>query len=85
MGGTRLDRARETLKKYVEGGGGFVGIHNTFGTEYGWPWYEGLLGNANYYSHGANQPGDVVDRQPSRCVDEGPTGSASDSSTSGTT
>ena len=60
VGGTRLDRARETLKKYVEGGGGFVGIHNAFGTEYGWPWYEGLLGNANYYSHGANQPGDVV-------------------------
>ncbi|HWM19101.1 MAG TPA: ThuA domain-containing protein [Ilumatobacteraceae bacterium] len=59
-GGTRLDRAREQLKKYVEGGGGFVGIHNAFGTEYGWQWYEGLLGNANYYSHGANQAGDVV-------------------------
>ncbi len=60
VGGTRLDRAREQLKKYIEGGGGFVGIHNAFGTEYGWQWYEGLLGNANYYSHGANQPGDVV-------------------------
>lgn len=59
-GGTRLDRAREALKKYVEGGGGFVGIHNAFGTEYGWPWYEGLLGNANFYDHRANQPGDVV-------------------------
>ena len=59
-GGTRLDRAREQLKKYVEGGGGFVGIHNAFGTEYGWQWYEGLLGNANYYSHGANQAGEVV-------------------------
>ena len=53
-------RAREALKKYIEGGGGFVGIHNAFGTEYGWQWYEGLLGNANYYSHGANQDGDVV-------------------------
>ncbi len=60
VGGTRLDRAREQLKKYIEGGGGFVGIHNAFGTEYGWQWYEGLLGNANYYSHGANQDGDVV-------------------------
>lgn len=59
-GGTRLDRARETLKKYMEGGGGFVGIHNALGTEYGWPWYEGLLGNANYYSHGANQDGEIV-------------------------
>jgi type 1 glutamine amidotransferase len=60
VGGTRLDRAREQLKKYIEGGGGFVGIHNAHGTEYGWPWYEGLLGNSNYYSHGANQSGDVV-------------------------
>lgn len=59
-GGTRLDRARETLRKYIQGGGGFVGIHNAFGTEYMWPWYEGLLGNANYYNHGRNQDGDVV-------------------------
>ena len=59
-GGTRLDAAREALRKYIQGGGGFVGIHNAFGTEYGWPWYEGLLGNANYYNHGANQDGDVV-------------------------
>ena len=59
-GGTRLDRARKEFKQYVQGGGGFVGIHNAHGTEYGWPWYEGLLGNSNYYSHGANQFGEVV-------------------------
>jgi hypothetical protein len=59
-GGTRLDRAREELKKYIETGGGFVGIHNAFGTEYGWPYYEGLLGNANYFNHGANQDGTFV-------------------------
>jgi type 1 glutamine amidotransferase len=59
-GGTRLDRARKELKQYIQGGGGFVAIHNAHGTEYGWPWYEGLLGNSNYYSHGANQTGDVV-------------------------
>ena len=41
----------------MRAGGGFVGIHNAFGTEYNWPYYEGLLGNANYYDHGANQPG----------------------------
>ncbi len=33
--------------------------NNAFGTEYNWPWYEGLLGNANYYDHGANQDGMV--------------------------
>lgn len=60
-GGTRLDQARESLRKYIQGGGGFVGIHNAFGTEYnGWRWYEGLLGHANYYNHGANQNGEVV-------------------------
>ncbi len=36
-----------------------MAIHNAFGTEYNWPWYEGLLGNANYYSHGPFQNGTV--------------------------
>lgn len=52
-----LDRAKTALRQYIRSGGGFVGIHNAFGTEYNWHWYEGLLGNANYYDHGANQNG----------------------------
>jgi hypothetical protein len=56
----QLDGAKTNLRKYMQAGGGFVGIHNAFGTEYNWPYYEGLLGNANYYDHGANQDGDVV-------------------------
>jgi len=58
--GAHLDAAKTALRQYMRAGGGFVGIHNAFGTEYNWPYYEGLLGNANYYDHGANQPGDVV-------------------------
>lgn len=54
-----LDAAKTALRQYIRAGGGFVGIHNAFGTEYNWPWYEGLLGNANYYDHGANQDGSV--------------------------
>jgi type 1 glutamine amidotransferase len=54
-----LDAAKVNLRQYIRAGGGFVGIHNAFGTEYNWPWYEGLLGNANYYDHGANQNGTV--------------------------
>jgi type 1 glutamine amidotransferase len=54
-----LDAAKTALRQYIRAGGGFVGIHNAFGTEYNWPWYEGLLGNANYYDHGANQDGIV--------------------------
>lgn len=55
-----LDAAKTALRQYMRAGGGFVGIHNAFGTEYNWPYYEGLLGNANYYDHGANQNGDAV-------------------------
>ncbi|MFC4006207.1 ThuA domain-containing protein [Nonomuraea purpurea] len=54
------DAAQTSLRQYVRAGGGFIGVHNAFGTEYNWPWYEGLLGNANFYDHGPNQPGTVV-------------------------
>src|SRR5882762_10612861 len=54
------DAAQTSLRQYLRGGGGFVGIHNAFGTEYNFPWYEGLLGGANFYDHGRLQPGTVV-------------------------
>ena len=54
------DPAQTSLRQYIRGGGGFIGIHNAFGTEYNWEWYEGLLGGANYYDHGRYQPGTVV-------------------------
>jgi type 1 glutamine amidotransferase len=44
----------------MRAGGGFVAIHNAFGTLYNWPWYEGLLGGANYYDHGPFREADVV-------------------------
>jgi type 1 glutamine amidotransferase len=53
------DPAQTSLRQYIRAGGGFVGIHNAFGTEYNWPWYEGLLGNANFYDHGPLQTGVV--------------------------
>lgn len=55
-----LDAAKTALRQYMRAGGGFVAIHNGFGTEYNWPYYEGLLGNANYYDHGNLQNGDFV-------------------------
>ncbi|GGM96795.1 ThuA domain-containing protein [Streptomyces fuscichromogenes] len=59
------DAAQTSLRQYIRGGGGFVGVHNAFGTEYNWSWYEGLLGNANFYDHGPEQSGtvDTVDRK----------------------
>jgi type 1 glutamine amidotransferase len=53
------DAAQTSLRQYMRGGGGFVGIHNAFGTEYNWSWYEGLLGGANFYDHGPLQPATV--------------------------
>ena len=54
------DGAKTALRQYMRAGGGFVGVHNAFGTLYNWPYYEGLLGNANFYDHGPQRPGDVV-------------------------
>ena len=54
------DDAKTALRQYMRAGGGFVGIHNAFGTEYNWPYYEGLLGGANFYDHGPERAGDVV-------------------------
>ena len=56
----QIDAPKTNLRQYMRSGGGFVGIHNVLGTEYNWPYYEGLIGNTNYYDHGANQNGDVV-------------------------
>ena len=57
--------AQTSLRQYLRGGGGFVGVHNAFGTGYNWPHYEGLLGGANYYDHGPAQTGTVrtIDRK----------------------
>ena len=54
------DDAKTALRQYMRAGGGFVGIHNAFGTLYNWPYYEGLLGGANYYDHGPERSADVV-------------------------
>jgi type 1 glutamine amidotransferase len=47
------------LRQYMRRGGGVVAIHNAFGANYNWPYYEGLLGNANFYDHGPNRNGSV--------------------------
>jgi uncharacterized protein len=44
------DEGRLALQHYVEGGGGFVGIHTATDTEYKWAWYEKLVG-AHFLGH----------------------------------
>ena len=49
--GTVLDRpARRALREYVEGGGGFAGIHAAADAEPDWPWFAELLG-ARFAGH----------------------------------
>lgn len=43
--GDVLDPAQETdFERYIQAGGGYVGIHSATDTEYGWTWYGGLAG-----------------------------------------
>jgi type 1 glutamine amidotransferase len=44
------DDQRAAFEGYVGAGGGYVGIHSATDTEYGWPWYGGLVG-ARFRSH----------------------------------
>jgi len=48
------------LRIYIEGGGGFVGIHNAFGTNFNWTWFEGLLGGAQLFDHAPFQRGKLI-------------------------
>ncbi len=38
------DAQREAFKKFIQGGGGFVGIHSASGSERQWPYYWAVLG-----------------------------------------
>jgi cytochrome c len=57
------DEQQEAFKKYIEAGGGFVGVHSATDTEYDWPWYGDLVG-AYFKSHPKQQEAvlHVVDR-----------------------
>ncbi|MEV6960275.1 lectin [Streptomyces sp. NPDC051207] len=57
--GDVLNAAQQTaFEGYIQGGGGYVGIHAAADTEYDWPFYEGLAG-ALFHSHPAIQPATV--------------------------
>jgi cytochrome c len=57
--GDPLDAAQQTaFEEYIQGGGGFAGIHAASDTEYDWPWYGELVG-AYFESHPANQDATV--------------------------
>src|SRR5205823_286640 len=44
-GDVLTNAAQETaLQNFIRGSGGWVGIHAAADTEYGWPWYGGMVG-----------------------------------------
>jgi type 1 glutamine amidotransferase len=48
------DEQQQAFTQYIQGGGGFVGIHAATDTEYGWPWYGKLVG-AYFLKHPEQQ------------------------------
>lgn len=52
--GDILDAEQQSaFERYIQGGGGYVGIHAATDTEYEWPWYNKLSG-AYFLSHPSN-------------------------------
>ena len=47
------------FERYIQAGGGYVGIHSATDTEYGWSWYGGLAGGY-FTSHPEIQPATLV-------------------------
>ncbi len=59
--GDVLDNGQqEAFIKYIQSGGGFVGVHAATDTEYDWPWYNKLIG-AYFLSHPPKQQEAVID------------------------
>jgi len=58
------DEQQEAFKKYIEAGGGYMGIHAATDCEYNWQWY-GNLSGAYFGGHPAQQTAtlNIVDRK----------------------
>jgi len=53
-GNILTDAQQDKFEKYIQKGGGFVGIHSATDTEYDWPWYGKLVG-AYFLNHPKQQ------------------------------
>lgn len=53
------DTQQAAFEKFVQAGGGYVGIHSAADTEYGWEWYGRLVGGY-FKSHPHIQPAKVL-------------------------
>lgn len=48
------EQQQEVFARYIQSGGGFLGVHAATDTEYDWPWYNNLVG-AYFLSHPEQQ------------------------------
>ena len=53
------DDQQTAMEKYIQKGGGFVGIHAATDCEYNWPWYVKMVG-ASFLSHPQQQMAKLV-------------------------
>ncbi len=58
------DEQREAFRRYIQAGGGFVGIHSASGSERAWPWFWALLGG-KFVRHPKIQQFEVRVKDPS--------------------
>lgn len=50
---------KQAFERFIQGGGGFVGIHSATVTEYKWPWYGRLVG-AYFIGHPPVDEGNLI-------------------------
>ena len=58
------DEQRLSFRRYIEAGGGFVGIHSVTGTERNWTWFKQMMGGT-FAWHARNQKFNVKIIDPS--------------------
>ena len=54
------DEQQAAFERYIQGGGGYAGIHAASDTEYDWPWYGELVG-AYFVNHPPGTPDATID------------------------
>ncbi len=63
-GDVLTDTQQAAFERYIEAGGGYVGVHSAADTEYAWPWYGKLVG-AYFKDHPNGTPAGTVLREDS--------------------
>lgn len=64
------DAQRVSFRRYIQAGGGFVGIHSVTGTERNWTWFKKMLGGS-FSWHAVLQEFKVVNINPEHSSMEG--------------